>query len=138
MAEEKIARIAREIYENVGGTQNVKKLIHCMTRVRMTIIDDSKVNLAGLKAIDGVMGVVEDETLQVVIGPGTVNKVAQAMVETVGVRLGETFPSAEGQSIDDLMAKTKFHDNGLKIPRQKYDNELTIFGALFFTELIGN
>ena len=48
MAEEKIARIAREIYENVGGTQNVKKLIHCMTRVRMTIIDDSKVNLAGL------------------------------------------------------------------------------------------
>ncbi len=53
------------------------------------------------------MGVVEDETLQVVIGPGTVNKVAQAMVETVGVRLGETFPSAEGQSIDDLMAKTK-------------------------------
>lgn len=107
MAEEKIARIAREIYENVGGTQNVKKLIHCMTRVRMTIIDDSKVNLAGLKAIDGVMGVVEDETLQVVIGPGTVNKVAQAMVETVGVRLGETFPSAEGQSIDDLMAKTK-------------------------------
>jgi len=58
MAEEKIARIAREIYENVGGTQNVKKLIHCMTRVRMTIIDDSKVNLAGLKAIDGVMGVV--------------------------------------------------------------------------------
>lgn len=107
MAEEKIARIAREIYENVGGTQNVKNLIHCMTRVRMTIIDDSKVNLAGLKAIDGVMGVVEDETLQVVIGPGTVNKVAQAMVETVGVRLGETFPSAEGQSIDDLMAKTK-------------------------------
>ena len=107
MAEEKIARIAREIYENVGGTQNVKKLIHCMTRVRMTIIDDSKVNLAGLKAIDGVMGVVEDETLQVVIGPGTVNKVAQAMVETVGVRLGETFPSVEGQSIDDLMAKTK-------------------------------
>ena len=107
MAEEKIARIAREIYENVGGTQNVKKLIHCMTRVRMTIIDDSKVNLAGLKAIDGVMGVVEDETLQVVIGPGTVNKVAQAMVDTVGVRLGEAFPNAEGQSIDDLMAKTK-------------------------------
>ena len=27
MAEEKIARIAREIYENVGGTQNVKTLL---------------------------------------------------------------------------------------------------------------
>ncbi len=38
MAEEKIARIAKEIYENVGGEQNVRKVIHCMTRVRMTII----------------------------------------------------------------------------------------------------
>ena len=107
MAEEKISRISREIYENVGGTENVNKLIHCMTRVRMTIIDDSKVNFEGLKAIDGVMGVVEDETLQVVVGPGTVNKVAQKMVETVGVRLGETFPHAGEQSIDDLMAQTK-------------------------------
>lgn len=50
MAEEKIARIAKEIYENVGGEQNVRKVIHCMTRVRMTIIDNSKVNLVGLKA----------------------------------------------------------------------------------------
>ena len=41
MAEEKISRIAREIYEQVGGTQNVSKLVHCMTRVRMTIIDES-------------------------------------------------------------------------------------------------
>ena len=48
-----------------------------MTRVRMTIVDNSKVNLVGLKAIDGVMGIVEDETLQVVVGPGTVNKVAK-------------------------------------------------------------
>ena len=39
--------------------------------------------------------------------PNTVSYTHLAMVETVGVRLGETFPSAEGQSIDDLMAKTK-------------------------------
>ena len=107
MAEEKISRIAREIYEQVGGTQNVSKLVHCMTRVRMTIIDESKVNFDGLKAIQGVMGIVKDETLQVVIGPGTVNKVAQEMVNMVGVRLGESFPSSGEQSIEELMAKTK-------------------------------
>lgn len=107
MAEEKISRIAREVYEQVGGTQNVSKLVHCMTRVRMTIIDESKVNFDGLKAIQGVMGIVKDETLQVVIGPGTVNKVAQEMVNMVGVRLGERFPSSGEQSIDELMAKTK-------------------------------
>lgn len=106
MAEEKITRIAREIYENVGGPENVKKVIHCMTRVRMTIIDETKVDLAGLKAIKGVLGVIEDETLQVVIGPGTVNKVAQAMVDMVGVKLGEPFPDTS-DSLDELMAKTK-------------------------------
>lgn len=106
MAEEKITRIAREIYENVGGPENVKKVIHCMTRVRMTIIDETKVDLSGLKAIKGVLGVIEDETLQVVIGPGTVNKVAQAMVDMVGVKLGEPFPDTS-DSLDELMAKTK-------------------------------
>lgn len=106
MAEEKITRIAREIYENVGGPENVKKVIHCMTRVRMMIIDETKVDLAGLKEIKGVLGVIEDETLQVVIGPGTVNKVAQAMVDMVGVKLGEPFPDTS-DSLDELMAKTK-------------------------------
>lgn len=92
MTEKKEVRLAREIYAAVGGPQNVAKLIHCMTRVRMTIKDDTQVNLDQLKAIDGVLGVVEDDTLQVVVGPGIVNKVAQIMVEQVGVKLGEDFP----------------------------------------------
>ncbi|MGO2982613.1 MAG: PTS transporter subunit EIIC, partial [Pseudolactococcus laudensis] len=107
MAEEKVARIAREIYENVGGEKNVRKVIHCMTRVRMTIVDNSKVNLVGLKAIDGVMGIVEDETLQVVVGPGTVNKVAKKMVDMVGVKLGETFPNSEGLSFEEQALANK-------------------------------
>lgn len=107
MAEEKIARIAIEIYENVGGEQNVRKVIHCMTRVRMTIIDNSKVNLVGLKAIDGVMGIVEDDTLQVVVGPGTVNKVAKKMVDMVGVKLGETFPNSGGLSFEEQALANK-------------------------------
>lgn len=107
MAEEKIARIAKEIYENIGGEQNVRKVIHCMTRVRMTIIDNSKVNLVGLKAIDGVMGIVEDDTLQVVAGPGTVNKVAKKMVDMVGVKLGETFPNSGGLSFEEQALANK-------------------------------
>lgn len=94
MAEERIKRIAQDIYREVGGQENVDKLIHCMTRVRMDIRDYDKVDIEGLKKIDGVMGVVEDDTLQVVVGPGTVNKVAQEMVDEVGVKLGEPFPAA--------------------------------------------
>lgn len=87
MAEDKYTRIANAIYAHVGGPQNIEKLIHCMTRVRMTIRDYSLVDMDGLKAIDGVMGVVQEDTLQVIVGPGTVDKVADVMVKQVGVGL---------------------------------------------------
>lgn len=96
MTEKKEVRLAREIYVAVGGPENVAKLIHCMTRVRMTVRDDTKVDMTALKAIDGVLGIVEEDTLQVVVGPGIVNKVAQIMVDQVGVKLGEPFPDNLG------------------------------------------
>ena len=89
MVEAKEDRLAREIYESVGGMMNVSKVMHCMTRVRLSIIDKQRVQLEQLKAIDGVMGIVEDDSLQIVVGPGTVNKVAQKMAEMAGVKLGE-------------------------------------------------
>lgn len=95
MAESKEQRMAKQIYEQVGGIGNVDSVIHCMTRVRMDIKDNDKVNIDGLKKIDGVMGVVEDDTLQVVVGPGTVNKVANQMVNMAGVRLGEKIPTGK-------------------------------------------
>lgn len=107
MADKKIEKIANEIYDNVGGPDNVEKLIHCMTRVRMTIRDEDKVDIEKLKNIDGVMGVVEDDTLQVVVGPGTVNKVADEMVRQVGVKLGEPFP------LKNLVQSTQMTDKEL-------------------------
>nr|WP_263314784.1 PTS transporter subunit EIIC [Mammaliicoccus sp. Marseille-Q6498] len=87
--------IAQNILIEVGGKDNLEKVIHCMTRVRMSIVDYDKVNIEGLKNIKGVMGVVEDDMLQVVIGPGTVNKVANEMSDMIGVSLGETIKHKE-------------------------------------------
>ena len=61
------------------GSKNIRGIAHCMTRLRLTLHDESKVNMDLLKKVEGVMGVIEDETLQVVVGPGTVNKVAVEM-----------------------------------------------------------
>lgn len=135
MAEDKVTRIARQIYEEIGGPENVQSLVHCMTRVRLSMIDETKVNLEKLKAIDGVMGVVEGETLQVIVGPGTVNKVAQKMVDTVGVKLGEQFPHSAGLSLEDRAAQTK------KAAKEKYNKPSKIKEVLnsisrIFTPLI--
>lgn len=108
---DKNQQIAQGIYDHVGGMNNMNKIVHCMTRVRMEIRDYSLVDIEGLKKVPGVMGVVEDDTLQVVVGPGTVNKVAQHMVDMAGVALGETFPSQAAVSgrtaVEEKAAQTK-------------------------------
>lgn len=108
---DKNQQIAQGIYDHVGGMNNVNKIVHCMTRVRMEIRDYSLVDIEGLKKVPGVMGVVEDDTLQVVVGPGTVNKVAQHMVDMAGGALGETLPSQTAVSgrtaVEEKAAQTK-------------------------------
>ncbi|GER67181.1 PTS transporter subunit EIIC [Weizmannia acidilactici] len=126
MAETKEQRLADKIYENVGGIGNVDKIIHCMTRVRITIKDYSKINMEGLKAVDGVLGVVEDESLQVVLGPGIVNKVAGIMVAQAGVKLGERFPKHPDKNESGLtnreLAEAKAAEVKAKEKAKRNDN----------------
>lgn len=105
-----IKKIAAEIFDGAGGMDNVESVVHCMTRVRMSVRDDTKVNKEKLKAIPGVLGVVDDEQLQVIVGPGKVNKVAQEMVSMAGVNLGDTIPVHEQhgkEKVEALAAQNK-------------------------------
>ncbi len=81
--------IVQGIMDHTGGKDNIKRVAHCMTRIRMEVHDYEQINLAELKKVEGVMGVVEDETLQVIVGPGTVNKVAEQLCNITGLTLGE-------------------------------------------------
>ena len=63
-------RIAKEVLTLIGGRDNVYGNATCMTRLRVTLKDSSKVDLENLKKVEGVMGVVESDTLQIVFGPG--------------------------------------------------------------------
>ena len=78
-------RLAKDITHAVGGINNIDDIIHCMTRIRIKIHDYDQVNYDELKGIDGVLGVVEDERLQVVVGPGIVNKVANYMADELSL-----------------------------------------------------
>ncbi len=71
--------VGRAIVEHCGGLDNFIHVTNCMTRVRATIADGSQVDIPALKAIDGVLGVVEDDTLQVIVGPGKSSKVADVI-----------------------------------------------------------
>lgn len=68
--------IAEQLLEHLGGAANVVTSGHCMTRLRVTPQDRSKVNMEAIKKTEGVLGVVEEETIQIILGPGAVNKVS--------------------------------------------------------------
>ncbi|MCI9036763.1 MAG: PTS transporter subunit EIIC [Oscillospiraceae bacterium] len=80
--------LSRKILELVGGKSNVVSAANCMTRLRIQLKDNSKAKIAQLKATDGVLGVVEDATLQVILGPGKAKKVCDLFVVDAGVQNG--------------------------------------------------
>ena len=80
--------LSRKILELVGGKSNVVSAANCMTRLRIQLKDNSKAMIAQLKTTDGVLGVVEDATLQVILGPGKAKKVCDLFVVDAGVQNG--------------------------------------------------
>lgn len=75
---------AREILTAVGGIENVKGVIHCFTRLRFTLKDDSIPDDKQVNAIKGVIDVARaNNQYQVVIGQ-TVDDVYDALIKLLG------------------------------------------------------
>ncbi|WP_328299475.1 PTS transporter subunit EIIC [Streptomyces sp. NBC_00435] len=113
MSTDKNRATAAAILPLVGGPDNVVSIAHCMTRLRITLRDRSLVQDEALKALPAVMGVVEDDTYQIVLGPGTVARVtpefealvaeARSAAPAVAVPAGAV--SGAGHGADELAAQ---------------------------------
>ncbi|MCV9878790.1 beta-glucoside-specific PTS transporter subunit IIABC [Brenneria izbisi] len=113
--------LAESILRLIGGEANVSTLVHCATRLRFKIVDNARVDLAALEALDGVITVVKGSgQLQVVIG----NRVPEVY-------------RAFG-SISDLL-----EDGNSKRPAAESEKSVSIMGRLIdlvagiFTPLLG-
>lgn len=79
-------KAAREVYETIGGRENIVSAAHCATRLRLVIADNKKCSKAALEEIDGVKGVFEAAgQLQIIFGTGTVNKVYEEFTAIAGI-----------------------------------------------------
>ncbi len=79
-------KCAEEIFAQLGGKENIASAAHCATRLRLVIVDNSKVNTKAIENIEGVQGVFENAgQLQIIIGTGTVNKVYDEFIAVSGV-----------------------------------------------------
>lgn len=57
-------KLAADLIPLVGGKENIKSVIHCMTRLRFQLFDMKKADIAKIEQLDGVMGVKEDKEKQ--------------------------------------------------------------------------
>ncbi len=104
-------QLAEAILPLVGGAANVTSVSHCMTRMRLGLADRSLVQDGPLRALPGVLGVVEDDTYQIVLGPGKVARITpefEALVQAAPDRATAREPAsagAAGTTAADLAAE---------------------------------
>lgn len=67
-------QIAENILRKLGGKENVESVVHCMTRLRFVLKDESLVDDAEMKKVKGVMGVMsKGGQYQIIIGNDVAN-----------------------------------------------------------------
>lgn len=94
--------LSEKLLELLGGKENVVSNAACMTRLRVGVRDAAKVDVDAIKGVDGVMGVVVDDTMQIVLGPGKVNKVLEEFSKLTGLAKG-----AIAENVSDAAAENK-------------------------------
>jgi len=77
---------AKEVYEKIGGKENLISAAHCATRLRLVIADNAKCDKEAVEEIDGVKGVFfASGQLQIIFGTGIVNKVYDEFIAVSGI-----------------------------------------------------
>jgi len=97
MAEGKWDDLAKTIVDNVGGRENINSLVHCVTRLRFDLKDESKANTELLKSTKGVITVMQaGGRYQVVVGP-KVDEIYDAVLAYGGISGGGAVAADAGQ-----------------------------------------
>ena len=120
--------LAQKLLDLLGGKDNVLANAACMTRLRVTVKDTGNVDTEGIKALDGVMGLVEDDTMQIVLGPGKVNKVLEEFSKLTGLAKGVADESVvDAAATNKAAQKAKYESKPVQAFLKKISN---VFVAL--------
>ncbi len=113
MAKKDYSGLAKTIIANVGGKENINSLIHCITRLRFYLKDESKANDEVLKETDGVIDVMHASgQYQVVIGNAVTQVYDAVMAELGGLpEGGEAAETAETKEDDGKNPVSKAFGN---------------------------
>lgn len=84
-----VNEVCRQLIDKLGGRDNIRSNDACVTRLRVGVCDLSRVDVDAIKALDGVLGIVASDTVQIVFGPGVVNQVLDTFCAMTGIARGD-------------------------------------------------
>ena len=113
-------KTAQEIYDILGGKENIVSNAVCITRLRVKIRNE--VDLEKLKKVDGILNVVNAETLQIVLGPGKVNTVGDEFSKLSGIALGFSDSNVKDVANENKKANRQKHNGPVQQFLQKIAN----------------
>ncbi|MCR6097052.1 PTS system trehalose-specific EIIBC component [Salipaludibacillus agaradhaerens] len=107
---QKYEQQVRDILDALGGESNIEQATHCVTRLRLALKDESKVDSDKLETIDIVKGSFSaNGQFQVVIGQGTVDQVYREMIAmtNIGESSKEDVKEASSKKMNPLQRAVK-------------------------------
>ncbi|MCI6067983.1 MAG: PTS transporter subunit EIIC [Galactobacillus timonensis] len=119
--------LVKQMLEKLGGKDNVRSATNCQTRLRVQVSDDAKIDEAGLKGIEGVLGIVHDRPgyIEVVVGPGKCRKCADICHD-----MGISSNAADAVSTNNDWKTNKSNVKAGQKPNKVRDL-LKVFGEIF-------
>lgn len=91
-------KLATDIVKNVGGTENIEIVSHCMTRLRFNLKDVKKADKETLESLKGVLGVIYAGGQYMVILGSNLIPVYECIVKDFHLKTGETVD----ENLDDI------------------------------------
>lgn len=86
--------LAEQIVKCLGGKENVARINHCATRLRVNPVDMEKVDKEGLKRLHGVIGIDSSKAeLQIIVG---------AIIEDLYLEVEKITGNGGGAVADDV------------------------------------
>jgi len=111
-------QMSEQIIACSGGGNNFLTVTNCATRVRVTYKNMDAVNIEEMKKIEGVLSVIVNDGVQIVVGPGACNKIADIIQKKLNV--------SEDPEIADISA-----DTNVSSAKKRKINIFRVFSDIF-------
>ncbi|AGR41373.1 PTS transporter subunit EIIB [Spiroplasma taiwanense] len=122
---EKQEVLVQNIFDKVGGPENVKDVYHCATRMRLTLHNQDAANINDLKTISNIKGALwSNGELQLIIGP-EVSQITALFKNNLKSEVQNN-----NKNNTDFNVKAQIQENNVSIWRKFIKSVSAIFGPL--------